>query len=162
MLKHNPFEPVYDQNSKILILGTMPSPKSIEYGFYYGHPQNRFWKILPTILDEYYPNTIEEKKELLLHHKIALWDVLASCEIKGADDGSIKKPIVNDISSLISGSSIRQVFTTGNAATKLYDKYCYPQTNIQTVKLPSTSPANCRYYNLENLTKEYDIIKHYL
>ena len=162
MLKHNPFEPVYDQNSKILILGTMPSPKSIDYGFYYGHPQNRFWKILPFLLGVDYPNTIEEKKAFLLLHRIALWDVLASCEIKGADDSSIKNPKVNDISSLIGKSSIKHVFTTGNTATKLYDKYCYPTVNIPTIGLPSTSAANCRYYNLETLKENYETIKNYL
>ena len=161
-LKYNPFEPVFDQNSKILILGTIPSPKSIEYGFYYGHPQNRFWKILPIILDEDEPSSIEEKKILLLKHKIALWDVLASCEIRGADDGSIKNPIVNDILPLLNESSIQHVFTTGAVATKLYNRYCYPQVNISTIKLASTSPANCRYYNLEKLTAEYEILNNYI
>lgn len=155
-------QPVYNKQSKVLILGTIPSPKSREYGFYYSHPQNRFWRVISAILNEPIPVTNAEKEQLVLTHRIALWDVLASCEIKGADDNSIKNPVVNNIASLLADTNIKTIFTTGTKATTLYQRYCYPQTRVPTIKLSSTSPANCRNCNLETLTEEYKIILEHL
>ena len=155
----HPFAPVYNTQSKILILGTMASPKSREYGFFYGHPQNSFWRVLAYIFDAELPETIEDKKCFLLKNKIALWDVLHSCEIIGADDNSIKNPVVNNFSEILNNSEIKNIFTTGKTATKLYDKYCFKDTQIPAIYLPSTSPANRKYYNFVKLCEEYKIIK---
>ena len=158
----HPFGPVYDSQSKILMLGTMASPKSREYGFFYGHPQNNFWRVLANIFDVKLLENIEEKKKFLLENKIAVWDVLHSCEISGADDGSIKNPVVNDFTEILAKSKIKTVFTTGKTATKIYNKYCFEKTKIPAVYLPSTSPANRKDYNFESLVEEYHIIKKYL
>ena len=158
----HPFEPVYNAQSKILILGTMASPKSREYGFFYGHPQNNFWRVLAKVFDASLPESIEEKTRFLLKNNIALWDVLHSCQISGADDGSIKNPVVNDFSEIIGNSEIKAVFTTGMTAAKIYNKYCAGKTGIPAVYLPSTSPANRKYYDFDGLLKEYSVIKNYL
>lgn len=158
----HPFEPVYNAKSKILILGTMPSPKSREYGFFYGHPQNNFWRVLAKIFDVNLPYSIEDKKKFLLENNIALWDVLQSCQISGAEDGSIKNPVVNDFTQILKESEIKSVFATGVAAAKIYNKYCAEKNGISAIYLPSTSPANRKYYNFESLVKEYGIIKLYL
>lgn len=154
---NNPFEPFYNYESEILILGTMPSVKSRECGFYYMHPQNRFWKILSIIYNEEIGNSIESKKSFLLKHKIALWDVLASCEIKGSDDSSIKKVQVNDIKSLLDKTNIIKIFTTGKKANDLYQKYVEPITKIKTTCLYSPSPANCKY-TLKEIVENYQVI----
>lgn len=153
--------PIYDKNSKVLILGTMPSPKSREVGFYYGHPQNRFWKVLTDIFNEEPLITVEDKITFLQRHQLALWDVLQSCEIQGADDASIKNPIPNDFTSLLKETNIKAIFTTGKKATDLYMKYCYPKTHIPTIGLPSSSPAN-RRISYEKLKEEYSRILEYL
>ncbi len=154
--------PVFDQHSKILLLGTMPSPKSREVGFYYGHPQNRFWKILAALFSCEVPDTTAARTEFLLSRHIALWDVLASCEIRGADDGSIKKPVVNNIGKILQSADIRAIFTTGSKAYRIYSRYCLPQTEVQAKALPSTSPANCRFYTFEKLLEAYKIILQYI
>lgn len=154
--------PVYNGASRILILGTMPSPKSREFGFYYSHPQNRLWKVLADVLGEPLPETIAEKERFLLDHKIAMWDVLCSCEIKGADDSSIMNPQPNEIGRILEAADIRAVFTTGKKATQLYQKLCYPVTKRPSVYLPSTSPANCRNQTRETLTDAYRVILEYL
>lgn len=143
-VSHDSIPPIYNKESKILILGSIPSPKSREYGFYYGHPQNRFWKVLADIFDENKTKSISDKKEFLIYHKIALWDVLDSCMINGADDSSIKEPKANDISKIIKNSSIKRIYTTGKKAYDLYMKLCFADTGIEAILLPSTSPANCR------------------
>ena len=158
----HPFEAVYDAQSKILILGTMASPKSREYGFFYGHPQNNFWRVLSKVMTARLLDSIEEKKKFLLGNNIAVWDVLHSCEISGADDSSIKNPVVNDFTEILAKSKIKAVFTTGAKATELYKKYCAEKTGIPAVYLPSTSPANRKYYNFDGLVKEYGIIKNFL
>ena len=158
----HPFEPIYDADSKILILGTIASPKSREYGFFYGHPQNNFWRVLSNIFGVKSLETVEDKKIFLLENNIAVWDVLHSCEISGADDASIKNPVVNDFSGIFANSKINAVFTTGKTATKLYNKYCAEKTKIIPIYLPSTSPANRKYYNFDALIKEYGVIKKYL
>ena len=155
------FCPVFDENYRVLMLGTMPSPKSREQGFYYGHPRNRFWPVLADLLGEPAPETIEEKKSLALRHHIAVWDVLAGCDICGADDSSIKNPVPNDMNVIFSRADIKAVFTTGTKADELYGRYCFSQTGIASVRLPSTSPANCRT-GYEELRAAYSQILKYL
>ena len=136
------FKPVYDSSSRILILGTMPSPQSVKHGFYYSHPQNRFWPLLSAIFNEPLPHSPEEKAALALRHGIALWDVLASCEINGASDASISHPVPNDFSQILETAKIQKIFTTGKAAYTLFQKHVAPLVGIEAVYLPSTSPAN--------------------
>ena len=136
------FEPVYDKASEILILGTLPSVKSRENNFYYGHKQNRFWKVLATLLKEPVPDTIEEKKAMLLAHRIALWDVIQSCDIKGSSDSSIKNVTPTDLKQILDHCQIRQIYANGNKAGALYKKYQQPLTERDILVLPSTSPAN--------------------
>ena len=157
----HPLLPVYDKCSKILILGTMPSPKSRENGFYYSHPQNKFWRIICELLNYPLVSTPDEKKALLLKSNIALWDVLKSCNIVGADDSSIKNPKVNDINIILNNANIKAVFTTGAKSTALYKKYIYPETNVSSIYLPSTSPANCRI-PYEKIKDEYKVILEFL
>ena len=140
-VKH-PWGPLYDANSQILILGSFPSPKSRENNFFYGHPQNRFWKVLSSIYDERLPLNIEEKKALLKRNHIALWDVIDECDIEGASDASIKNAVPTRLSELISGSNIRAVFCNGARSYDMYCRYQLADTGIPAVKLPSTSPAN--------------------
>ena len=151
------FEPVYDENSRILILGTFPSVKSREQQFYYGHPQNRFWKVLAAVTDHAPLENVEEKKQFLLGHQIALWDVIASCDIIGSSDSSIKNVVANDIGRVLSEAPIRQIFVNGQTAFKLYKKYVLPETGVMPVCLPSTSPANAAW-NMEKLTEAWQVI----
>ena len=137
-------QPVFDSRSRVLLLGTMPSPASREQGFYYGHPQNRFWRMLATIFDEPVPRTIEEKRDMLLRHHIALWDVLASCEIEGASDASIRDAQPNDLARIFDAADIRAVFATGTKAGELYRKLIEPTLGMPCTTLPSTSPANAK------------------
>ena len=129
----------------MLLLGSIPSPKSREQGFFYGHPQNRFWPVLAEVLGEPIPAGIEDKRALCLRHRIALWDVLASCEIEGASDAKIRDPEPNDIAGLLARTQVRAVFTTGTAAHKLYCKLCEPSAGLPAQGLPSTSPANAAW-----------------
>ena len=137
------FPPFYRANSKILILGSIPSKKSREEGFYYAHPKNRFWSTLATVFNENTPLSLKEKQDFLIRHNIALWDVLESCTINGSSDSSIENIVCNDIKSLLDKTKICYIFTTGRKATTLYQKYCEEKTGIKTTYLPSTSPANC-------------------
>ncbi|MDD2221336.1 MAG: DNA-deoxyinosine glycosylase [Clostridia bacterium] len=139
----HPIPPLYDKNSQILILGSFPSPKSREAGFFYGHPQNLFWPLLAEILGQEDPQqTTAARREFALKNRIAMWDVLAACEIKGADDNSIEQARANDLSPILSACPIRAIFTTGKAAKKYYDLLTFPQTGREAIYLPSTSPAN--------------------
>ena len=147
----HPFAPIFDENSRILILGTMPSPKSREIEFYYGHPQNRFWRILPELFGEPPLASNREKAEFLHRHHIALWDVLASCVIRGADDASIRDAVPNDLDLIFRACSIRTVFTNGQKAGSLYRKYFGNSADTPHILLPSTSPANCRNWTYETL-----------
>lgn len=156
-VKHE-LKPIYDENSEILILGTMPSIKSREIGFYYSHPQNRFWKVLASIYNEEIPNTIEEKKLFLKRNHIALWDTLSSCTITSSSDYSIKNIKVNDIKKLLEKTKIKKIFTTGKKAYDIYQKEIFKNTKLEANYLPSTSPANATY-NLEKLILEYQKIK---
>ena len=136
------FEPVYDEHSRILILGTLPSVKSRENQFYYGHPQNRFWKVIAEITGEKVPVTIEEKKAMLLRNRIAIWDVIHSCKIIGSSDSSIQDVVVNDFSRLLENTRIEKIYANGGKAYELYQKYAFALTKREIYKLPSTSPAN--------------------
>ncbi len=153
MMKEHTIPPFYNSDSKVLILGSFPSVRSREEGFYYAHPQNRFWKVLASIFNE----EITDKKAFLKKHQIALFDVCASCEIKGSSDASIKKVIPNDIKKLIEESEIKVILLNGKTATNLFEKWM-KDIEIPTISLPSTSPANATY-SLDKLTKEYEIIK---
>lgn len=144
MITH-PISPIYDEHSKILILGSFPSVKSREEGFFYGHPQNRFWKVLAAIYQVQTPETIEEKKEFLLQNKIAVWDVIQSCDIVGSSDSSIKNVIPNDLNQILQKSSIEKIFVNGKKALQLYKKYIEPAIGKEAVCLPSTSPANAAW-----------------
>lgn len=152
-------EPYYNKDSKVLILGSMPSVKSKELGFYYMHPQNRFWKTLARVYDEDMPVTINDKKDFLKRHKIALWDTIKSCEIKGSSDSSITNVIPNDINYILNKTNINKVFTTGKKSYNLYYKYCFSNTKIDAEYLPSTSPANYPKGIEERLYQEYSKIK---
>jgi TDG/mug DNA glycosylase family protein len=158
----HPLEPVFDKASRILILGTMPSVKSREAGFYYMNPQNRFWSILCEILREPLPDTADERRMLVLGHGIALWDVLRSCEIEGSADDSIRNPVANDFSIVFQTSRIRAVFTTGTRATRLYRSLAKENTGMDCIPLPSTSPANRRYLTEEEISHAWRIIIPYL
>ena len=151
------FEPVYDKASEILILGTLPSVKSRENNFYYGHKQNRFWKVLATLLKEPVPDTIEEKKAMLLARRIALWDVIQSCGIKGSSDSSIKNVQPTDIGMILEKTNITRIYANGNKAGQLYKRYQFPVTGIEAMVLPSTSPANAAW-SLERLCKAWHVI----
>ena len=139
------FEPIYNEDSEILILGTLPSVKSRENNFYYGHKQNRFWKLLAKLCKEETPQTIEEKTSMLLRHHIAIWDVIQSCDIKGSSDSSIKNVTPTDLNQILNHCQIRQIYANGNKAGALYKKYQQPLTERDILVLPSTSPANAAY-----------------
>ncbi|MBO5357096.1 MAG: DNA-deoxyinosine glycosylase [Clostridia bacterium] len=157
MTRH-PIKPVYDQNSKILILGSFPSVKSREQMFFYGHPQNRFWKVISQIFNTELPNTIEEKKQLLLKNHIAVWDVIASCDINGSSDSSIKNVVANDLTIILNTANIEKIIVNGKTAEKYYNKYIKNHINREVICLPSTSPANAMW-SLNDLINEWKIIK---
>ena len=154
----HPIPPVYDKNSKVLILGSFPSVKSRESNFFYGHSQNRFWRVVASVLGEKTPRTTEEKKEMLLRNNIAVWDVIHSCEISGSADSSIKNAVPNDIGYIIGESRIDRIFTNGQKADDLYRRYIEEKTGIKAICLPSTSPANAAW-SLERLIEKWKMIK---
>ena len=151
------FEPVFNDDSRILILGSFPSVKSRENNFYYGHPQNRFWKVLAQIYEKELPQTIEEKKSFLIEHSIAVWDVIESCTIIGSSDSSIKEVVVNDFSRVLENSKVEKIFVNGGKAYELYRKYAEKKTGMSAIKLPSTSPANAAW-SLEKLCAAWKVI----
>lgn len=150
----HPIEPVYDKDSKILILGSFPSVKSRETGFYYGHPQNRFWKVLASLFDEDLPHTNEDKKEFLLRNHIAVWDVIGSCEIEGSSDSSIRNAVVNDIDQILQRADIIKICVNGKTAERIYNRYIRSVIGREAVCLPSTSPANAAW-SLDRLTEAW-------
>lgn len=162
MLVEHTIEPVYDRYARVLLLGSFPSPLSRLNGFYYGNPQNRFWQVLAAVLGVEVPATNTEKRALLLSRGIALWDVLARCDIEGASDTSIRNPEPNDLNMIFAAADIRAVFTTGSTALRLYQKYSFPVTGVQATGLPSTSPANRGRWPLGKLIGEYAKILDYL
>ncbi len=141
MIIHN-IPPVYDENSRILILGSFPSVKSREQRFFYAHPQNRFWRVIAGVFGKSVPETIEEKKNFLLENNVALWDTIAECEISGSSDMSIRNAVPNDIKIILNSAKIQTVFCNGGKSYETYMKYIFPSVGITPVKLPSTSPAN--------------------
>lgn len=151
-------EPIYDENSKILILGTLPSVKSREQQFFYAHPQNRFLKVLALLMEDDVPVTIDEKKVFLLKNNIAVWDVIESCQIIGSSDSSIKDVVPTDITKILETANISKIFANGATAKKLYDKYQRKILGIEIEGLPSTSPANAAY-SLEKLLDKWAVIK---
>lgn len=154
---YHPFPPLYDGNSKILILGSFPSVKSREQKFFYGHPQNRFWKVTAALYGCDIPNTVKEKSSFLHNNGIALWDVIAACEITGSSDSSIKNVIPNDLSEILNSADIRSIFVNGKTAEKYYNKYTKPVTGRAAVCLPSTSPANA-VWTYEKLLDAWRVI----
>lgn len=151
------FEPVFDEHSRILILGTFPSVKSRENHFYYGHPQNRFWKVLAALRKCPLPVTVEEKKQFLLENHIAIWDVIAKCEIIGSSDSSIRNVVPADLSVILDHAPVEQIFANGGKAYELYQKYSYPITKREIIKLPSTSPANAAF-QMDRLIKNWEAV----
>ncbi len=154
----HPFPPLYDGKSEILILGSFPSVRSREQMFFYGHPQNRFWKVIAAVFDENVPETIPEKRELLIRNHIALWDVIRSCDIKGSSDASISGVVPNDLSPIVDAAPIRKIIVNGKTAQKYYWKYTKPHIGIEAVCMPSTSPANAAW-SLERLIGEWRKIR---
>lgn len=146
------FEPLFDEQSEILVLGSFPSVRSREQQFYYGHPQNRFWKVMAAIFECDIPVTIEEKKQFLLQNHIAVWDVIESCDIVGSSDSSIKNVVGNDMSVVLNKSKVKRIFVNGDKAYQLYLKYCKREGQPEVRKLPSTSPANAAW-SLQRLTE---------
>jgi len=159
-VKH-PLPPVWDGNSRILILGSFPSVKSREEGFFYGHPQNRFWRLISALLEREVPGTVEEKREMLLTSRIALWDVIGECEIEGSSDGSIRRALPNNLEPIIRHSSVRHIFLNGKTAEKYFLKHHKDGLSVPHSTLPSTSPANAKY-SLDALAEAWAVIKEYL
>lgn len=148
------FEPIYNADSRILILGTLPSVKSREQKFYYGNPRNRFWQVLAQIVQEPLPETIEQKKEFLWRNHIAIWDVIAECDIIDSSDSSIRNVIPTDIAGILQKTNIERIYANGTKAYELYQKYTYETTGMPACKLPSTSPANAAF-RIDALVKEW-------
>ena len=144
MISH-PIPPVFDEHSKVLILGSFPSVRSRESMFFYGHPQNRFWKVLSLVFGEESPVSTEEKRAFLLRHRVAVWDVIASCDITGSSDSSIKNAVPNDLSVILTKAEIQHIFVNGKTAEKYYNKYLKAVTGREARLLPSTSPANAAW-----------------
>ena len=149
--------PVYDGTSRVLILGSFPSVKSREGHFFYHHPQNRFWRLLAALFGEEPPASIEEKRAFLLRNHIAVWDVIASCEITGSSDSSIRNVKANDIAGLLKKSRVHAVYANGGTAYRFYQKYCFPDTGLEAMCLPSTSPANAAW-TLPKLLEAWKVI----
>ena len=158
----HPLKPVYNSESKVLILGSFPSIKSRENSFYYAHPKNRFWSTLEKVFKEDIRSSNQDREKFLLTHKIALFDVVYSCNITASSDSSIKDVIPNDIKKIVDKSKIEAIFTTGTKAYSLYNKYLLKDVGIEAIKLPSPSPANCKRGIEEVLVNSYSIIKEYL
>lgn len=154
----HPIQPIFNEDSRILILGTFPSVKSREGQFFYHHPQNRFWKVLAAVCQVGVPSSIEEKTQFLLKHNIAVWDVIQSCEISGSSDSSIKNVVPNDLSIILDYSKVERIFANGNKSYELYIRYCLSKVGRDIIKLPSTSPANASF-SLERLIEAWKVIK---
>lgn len=158
MLCH-PIPPVFDSYARVLILGSFPSVRSRQEGFFYGHPRNRFWQILGGVFEDDVPRSVEDKIHFLHRHRIALWDVIASCEISGSADSSIRHVVPTDLAVILSGARIESVFTNGKTAEQLYRKYQLPLTGIPSVLLPSSSPANAAW-SLPRLTEAWRVLRY--
>ena len=152
------FGPLYDEDSEVLILGSFPSVKSREQQFFYGHPQNRFWKVIAAVFGEEAPATIPQKKALILDHGLALWDSIASCEVAGSSDASIREVRPNDLRVILDRCDIRKICCNGRKSYEMYDRYIRPRTGREALCLPSTSPANAQW-SLERLTGAWSVIR---
>ncbi len=153
----HPIPPLYDGNSRILILGSFPSAASRKARFFYGHPQNRFWRVLAALYEEKTPESTEEKRSFALGHGIALWDVIASCEIRGSADSTVREACPNDLSPILRGSRVERIFTNGRLSSELYARYQEKETGIRAVYLPSTSPANAAF-GMKRLIERWKVI----
>ena len=153
----HPFPPLFCGESDTLILGSFPSVISREAMFFYGHPQNRFWKLAAMLFGEPVPETIEEKTALILNNRLALWDSIKSCTITGSSDSSVRDVVPNDLSLIFENSRVNRVFCNGALSHKMYMKYIFPETNVKAVKLPSTSPANAAF-SIDRLYEHWKII----
>lgn len=151
------FQPIFNAESRILVLGSLPSVKSREQNFYYGHPQNRFWKVIAALTDWELPETIEKKTDMLLANRIAIWDVIASCDIIGSSDSTIKNVVVNEFNCILRKAPIEQIYANGGKSYELYRRYAMEQTGRDIIKLPSTSPANAAW-GLERLCEAWSVI----
>ena len=156
----HPIPPTWNGESEILILGSFPSVKSREMAYFYGHPQNRFWKVMSVLFDESIPETAESRRAFLLRRHIAAWDVIAACRITGSSDSSIRDAEINDLRPILEGAPIRQIFTNGKTADRLYRRYALPTTGRAAICLPSTSPANAAW-SLDRLTEAWSVIRAY-
>ncbi len=154
----HPIPPVFDENSKVLILGSFPSVKSREACFFYGHPQNRFWKLMAEVFEDDLPVTVEEKRAFLLWHNVAVWDVIRSCDITGSSDASIKNVVPNDLGIILNTAQIRDIYVNGKTAYRYYEKYMKPHTGRDAICLPSTSPANAAW-DMERLKSRWKIVR---
>ncbi|MBO7448770.1 MAG: DNA-deoxyinosine glycosylase [Clostridiales bacterium] len=154
MKQVHPIPPLFDEESEVLILGSFPSVKSREANFFYGHPQNRFWKMIAKVFDEDVPTTIDEKKKLILSHHLAMWDVIAECDIEGSSDSSIKNVKANDLSVITDNAKIKKIIVNGKTAEKMYNRYILNKTGIDAIVLPSTSPANAAW-SLDKLVEAW-------
>ncbi len=154
----HPFPPTWDRDSRVLLLGSFPSAKSREMAFFYGHPQNRFWRVAAAVFSDDFPESVEERRAFLLRHRIAAWDVIASCSIVGSSDSSIRDTVPNDIRPILEGADIRQICVNGKTAFHLYEKHLLPLTGRNTICLPSTSPANAAW-SLERLIAAWSVIR---
>lgn len=157
MIKH-PIPPFYNRDSNILILGSFPSVKSREQMFFYGHPQNRFWKVISAVFECDCPKTVEQKRKFLAENRIALWDSIASCDIIGSADSTITNVVPNDISEILENSSVERIFVNGKTSEKYYNKYIRDVIGKEAILLPSTSPANAAW-SVEKLIEAWNIIK---
>ena len=160
MVEH-PIHPVFDESSKILILGSFPSVKSREANFFYGHPQNRFWKVLASVFGEEIPVIVDEKREFLLRNHVAVWDVIHACDIVGSSDSSIKNVVANDLSVILDVAKIEQIFVNGKTAEQYYKKYIEKEIGRKAICLPSTSPANAAW-KLERLVDVWKQVKDWI
>lgn len=153
----HPIPPLFDRDSRLLILGSFPSVKSREAGFFYGHPQNRFWPLLARLFGEQPPTSVEQKKALALSHHIALWDSIASCTVVGSSDSSVRDVKPNNLTPILQGSCVTYVACNGTLSHSMYRKYLFPLTGIEAIRLPSTSPANAAF-SMERLLNAWQAI----
>ena len=153
----HPFGPLFNESSRVLILGSFPSVKSREQQFFYGHPQNRFWKVLAALYQQDVPVTVDQKKALILENHLALWDSVASCVITGSSDASIREVRANDLSVILDNSAVRKIFCNGKTSWQMYEKWIRPATGQEAFCLPSTSPANAQW-TLDRLIDAWSVI----
>ena len=152
------FGPVYDAHSRVLILGSFPSAASRAQQFYYGHPRNRFWPVLCAVLGEAAPETVEEKRALVLRRGVALWDAIEECDITGSSDASIRNAVPTDLPRVLAAADIRAVFVNGAASARVYERWQFPRTGVPAIRLPSTSPANAAW-SLEALIRAWQVVR---